>query len=149
MRFLDLPDEGVRIDARVPMDLACGLGLEVRLQVGLAYRADDPMVLRLTFDMAGPADEAPVTWVISRELLLDGLDAPTGEGDVHVRPDGTDPDVLRIILRAPTGTAELRAPAPAVHAVLLRSDRLVPFGEEFSAESLERELALLLQSTEG
>ena len=146
MRFLDQPDEGERIDARIPMDLSCGPGPEVRLDVAVGFRAQDPLVLRLTFDMA---DEAPVTWAISRELLLDGLCTPVGEGDVHIRPDDADPDLLRIVLRSPGGTAELLAPAPALHAVLLRSDRLVPFGEEFCALSLERELALLLQSTEG
>ncbi|MFC9326266.1 SsgA family sporulation/cell division regulator [Kitasatospora sp. NPDC057015] len=146
MRFLGPPDAGDRIDAHIPMDLSCAPGPDVRLRVGLAFRPRDPMVLRLTFDMA---DGAPVTWALSRDLLLDGLDAPAGQGDVQVSPHEHDPDLVRILLRSPGGTAELLAPAAALHAVLLRTDRLVPFGEEPCTAALDRELALLLQSTEG
>ncbi len=131
-----------QLHAVLAMDLETGAGERLRLDVGVRYDESDPLVVQLHFN---PPTAAPLVWTVSRELLLDGLDRPSGQGDVLVRPlDG--PEVL-IVLRSPCGEARLYAPAAALEAVLLRTDLLVPVGEELPPGALERELSLLLPPT--
>jgi len=132
--------------ARLGMELEGPHGLTFRVPVELAYTTADPLVVELTFLLPG---DLPVTWTISRELLLDGISAPTGEGDVHVCPHPDDPELVRIALRAPGGEALLTARIPALHEVLLRTDLLVPFGEEWTDSDLDLELAELLASADS
>ncbi|WP_280725709.1 SsgA family sporulation/cell division regulator [Kitasatospora sp. MAA4] len=122
------------------MDLETEIpGVRHRLDVGVRYDDSDPLVVSLVFEAAG---EVPISWAVSRDLLLEGLDRPSGLGDVHVRP--ADDGELVIVLRTPSGTARLHAPAAALEALLLRTLILVPVGAEFAPGALERELDLLL-----
>ncbi|GAA4850909.1 SsgA family sporulation/cell division regulator [Kitasatospora terrestris] len=141
----ELPEHGVGrpavLAARLAMELDGGHGLAFRLPVDVTYSAADPLVVELTFLLPG---DAPVRWTVSRELLLDGISAPAGEGDIHVCPDGADPGLVRILLRAPGGEALLTTRVAALHEVLLRTDLLVPFGAEWSESDLDQELAHML-----
>ncbi|WP_051965993.1 SsgA family sporulation/cell division regulator [Kitasatospora mediocidica] len=122
------------------MDLETEIpGVRHRLDVGVRYDDADPLVVSLVFD-AG--DDVPISWAVCRDLLLEGLDRPSGLGDVHVRP--ADDGELLIVLRTPSGTARLHAPAAALESLLLRTLLLVPIGAEFAPGALERELDILL-----
>ncbi|WP_441245889.1 SsgA family sporulation/cell division regulator [Kitasatospora sp. McL0602] len=134
-------DSGVR--ARLAMELEGGPGLSYQLRADVEYRTADPLVLGLTFHLPG---DTPVTWTVSRELLLDGLSAPAGEGDVRVRPHPDSPDHAQLQLHAPGGSAHLSVTRGALHEVLLRTDLLVPFGEEFTDGGLERAVAGWLEA---
>lgn len=63
--------------------------LSFRIPVELRYEVCDPYAIRMTFHLPG---DAPVTWAFGRELLLDGLNSPSGDGDVHISP--TEPEGL-------------------------------------------------------
>lgn len=57
--------------------------LSFRIPVELRYAAADPYAVRLTFHLPG---DAPVTWAFGRELLVDGVAGPCGDGDVRIEP---------------------------------------------------------------
>ncbi|MEY9875456.1 hypothetical protein ABH931_004957 [Streptacidiphilus sp. MAP12-33] len=131
---------------QITMELATTAGLSYQIPVRLAFHQATPWAIELTFFL--PGDE-PVRWTVSRELLLDGLSTVAGEGDIQVRPlEWHDDDLVAITLRSPEGEAELIAPLTALHAYLLRTDMMIPFGEEFSDEWLDRGITRLLIGAE-
>src|SRR5690349_12653864 len=67
------------VQGHVVMNLVVSNELSFRIVVDLEYDPSDPYAVRFTFHLPG---DAPVTWVFARELLLDGISRPTGEGDV-------------------------------------------------------------------
>lgn len=102
--------------------------LSFRIPVELRYEMRDPYAVRMTFHLPG---DAPVTWAFGRELLLDGLGRPSGDGDVHVSP--AEPDNLsdiHIRLQVGGDRALFRAGAAPLVAFLDRTDKLVPLGQE-------------------
>ncbi len=121
--------------------------LSFRIPVELRYECCDPYAVRLTFHLPG---DAPVTWAFGRELLVDGVGRPCGEGDVRVSPAGSDTlgDVL-IRLQVGLDQALFRSSVAPLVAFLDRTDKLVPLGQEgaladFDAhldEALDRILA--------
>ncbi|WP_051943644.1 SsgA family sporulation/cell division regulator [Streptacidiphilus rugosus] len=132
---------------QILMELATPAGVSFQIPVRLTFTRIKAWSIQLTFFL--PGDE-PVQWNVSRELLLDGLSDVAGEGDVRVRPLAWhDGELVAITLRSPEGEAELVAPATALHAFLLRTDLLVPFGEEFSDEWLDQGIARLLTDAES
>ncbi|GGV00145.1 MULTISPECIES: SsgA family sporulation/cell division regulator [Kitasatospora] len=135
------------VQGHVVMNLVVSNELSFRIVVDLEYDPSDPYAVRFTFHLPG---DAPVTWVFARELLLDGISRPTGEGDVHIHPVGGEElsDVC-IVLHSPEGDALLRASAPPLIAFLTRADRLVPMGEELTGGELEAELADILKGCEN
>ncbi len=121
--------------------------LSFRIPVELGYETCDPYAVRLTFHLPG---DAPVTWTFGRELLIDGLGRPCGEGDVRIEP--VDPEMLgEVLIRLQVGSdqALFRTGTAPLVAFLDRTDRLVPLGQEgaladFDAhldEALDRILA--------
>ncbi|ONK13966.1 SsgA family sporulation/cell division regulator [Streptomyces sp. MP131-18] len=94
----------------------------------LLYRTDDPYAVHVTFHIGS---DVPVYWTFARELLVEGVCRPAGQGDVRVWPTRAQGHaVLCLALRSPDGEALLHAPAPAVAAWLERTLRLVPPGTE-------------------
>ncbi|WP_051812412.1 SsgA family sporulation/cell division regulator [Kitasatospora sp. MBT63] len=119
------------IQNRVPMILRVTDDLEIPLMSELSYDPGDPLAVSITFNLS-PDEEIP--WVFAREVLLEGLTKPSGQGYIHIRPAGrlgTLGDV-HITLFGPAGPVELAAPIPPLVAFLDRSDQTVPIGEETS-----------------
>ncbi|OAH11796.1 hypothetical protein STSP_48020 [Streptomyces jeddahensis] len=121
--------------------------LSFRIPVELSYETRDPYAVRLTFHLPG---DAPVTWAFGRELLVDGVVAPCGDGDVRIAPTGDKMfDEVLITLQVSTDQAMFRAGVAPLVAFLDRTDKLVPLGQEraladFDAsldETLDRILA--------
>ncbi|WAL71979.1 SsgA family sporulation/cell division regulator [Kitasatospora sp. YST-16] len=88
----------------------------------------------------GPADG--VEWVFARQLLAAGLDLPSGEGDVHVRPALGTRTVVE--LRSPEGVALLQFDRADLRRFLWHSYLAVPEGRELSHLDCDRALAELL-----
>lgn len=112
--------------------------LSFRIPVELSYESCDPYAVRLTFHLPG---DAPVTWAFGRELLIDGVGRPTGEGDVRVSP--ADPDSLgELLIRLQVGGdhALFRSSTAPVIAFLDRTDKLVPLGQEGSLADFDAHL---------
>ncbi|GGX87371.1 SsgA family sporulation/cell division regulator [Streptomyces anandii] len=94
----------------------------------LEYRTDDPYAVHITFHVDC---DRPVHWTFARELLVEGVFRPCGQGDVRVWPSRSgERGVVLMALASPTGEALLEAPAAPVSAWLERTLRVVPPGSE-------------------
>ncbi|MEU0677379.1 SsgA family sporulation/cell division regulator [Streptomyces sp. NPDC006172] len=116
------------VQAEVMMSFLVSEELSFRIPVELGYETCDPYAVRLTFHLPG---DAPVTWAFGRELLIDGVGRPCGEGDVRVSP--LDPGSLgEVLIKLQVGgdQAVFRSSTAPLVAFLDRTDKLVPLGQE-------------------
>jgi hypothetical protein len=126
------------VQAEVMMSFLVSEELSFRIPVELRYEACDPYAVRLTFHLPG---DAPVTWAFGRELLVDGVGRPCGEGDVRVSP--AEPDSLGdVLIRLQVGCdqALFRSSTAPLIAFLDRTDKLVPLGQEGSLADFDAHL---------
>ena len=119
---------GESVQAEVMMSFLVSDELAFRIPVELCYETCDPYAVRLTFHLPG---DAPVTWAFGRELLIDGVGRPCGDGDVRIAPAEAETlgDVL-IRLQVGADQALFRSSAAPLIAFLDRTDKLVPLGQE-------------------
>ena len=99
-------------------------------QVGVSMHYDtaDPYAVHAVFRVAA---EQQVAWVFARELLSEGLDRHSGDGDVHLWPaSDAGHEVVCIALRSPDGEALLQAPADDLVDFLSSTYALCPRGRE-------------------
>lgn len=99
-------------------------------------------------------------WVVLRDFLRYGLDEPTGDGDVRIRPEVATPNGSR----GPGGQPPQRGlvwfelaragrpcclavPAPRLAEFLDATERVVPVGEERSEALVDEFIARLLKAT--
>ena len=112
----------------------------------LLWRPDDPLAVELLLTAQPDHPALPRgRWVVLRDFLRYGLDAPTGDGDVRLRPDDQR-DRLELVLARPGRAACVSLPRPTVLDFLERTERAVPCGAERSEEALDALLARLLGS---
>ncbi|KOG51467.1 sporulation protein SsgA [Streptomyces griseoflavus] len=129
----------------VERELELGLVLSpersIPVPARLTYRTDDPYAVHVTFHIGS---DAPVNWTFARELLVEGVFRPSGNGDVRVWPTKVDGrSVVCMALSSPDGDALLEAPAAAVSAWLERTLRVVPPGSEHEHLGLDKGLTAL------
>lgn len=126
------------VQAEVLMSFVVSEELSFRIPVELGYETRDPFAVRMTFHLPG---DAPVTWAFGRELLLDGINGPSGDGDVHITPTGPE-DLSDVSIRLQVGAdrALFRSSAPPLVAFLDRTDKLVPLGQERTLGDFEGHL---------
>lgn len=89
--------------------------------IEFSYDPADPFVVRMYFV------ESHVPWDIARDLL-DGIDHPTGVGDVRIRP--VNAETVSIHLSSPDGEATYHAPKDELRGFVRRTYRAVPRGRE-------------------
>ncbi len=127
-------------DASVAMTVECidDRGVRHQLDILLGYRRTDPYAVTMTF-VTGAED---LTWTFGRDLLVHGVNLPTGYGDVHVSPSigSNGRSVVHIELTSPDGHLILQAKAEDVTEFIARSSAVVPVG----AENLEVDVDLLI-----
>ena len=89
-----------------------------------------------------------VLWTFGRELLVEGLFEPTGDGDVHVWPclssDGSA--VVIIELCSPDGELLVQASSRSVTTFVQSMLASVPDGQESSFVNFDDELAQILSA---
>lgn len=126
------------VQAEVLMSFVVSEELSFRIPVELGYETRDPFAVRMTFHLPG---DAPVTWAFGRELLVDGINGPSGDGDVHITPTGPE-DLSDVSIRLQVGAdrALFRSSAPPLVAFLDRTDKLVPLGQERTLGDFEDHL---------
>ncbi|MEV3989648.1 SsgA family sporulation/cell division regulator [Streptomyces sp. NPDC049837] len=126
------------VQAEVLMSFVVSEELSFRIPVELGYETRDPFAVRMTFHLPG---DTPVTWAFGRELLVDGINGPTGDGDVHITPTGPE-DLSDVSIRLQVGgdRAVFRSSAPPLVAFLDRTDKLVPLGQERTLGDFEDHL---------
>ncbi|MEW2162805.1 SsgA family sporulation/cell division regulator [Streptomyces sp. NPDC007084] len=100
----------------------------------LAYRADDPFAVTVTFGHDGLV---LARWRLDREMLAEGIERPVGEGDVRISPRATGVwrEVRLEFFGAPSPDGDRQHAmvlgwAPAVLSFLDETHRIVPPGEE-------------------
>ena len=136
------------------MNLVVECELEIRLvlspehglpvQARLTYLAKDPYAAHIAFHVG---TGAPVTWTFARELLVEGVFRPCGEGDVRVWPAKVQGrDVICVALSSPDGDALLETPSGIVSGWLERTLRAVPAGTEGEVLGVDDALAELLRA---
>ncbi|MFI6349055.1 SsgA family sporulation/cell division regulator [Streptomyces sp. NPDC050560] len=113
------------------------------IPASLCYDRDDPFAVRMRFPAPATLEGVEVCWTFARDLLVDGLEGPAGQGDVRVRPYGYDRTVVEF--RAPQGTAVIHVRTPAIRRFLRRSTALVPRGREGRYGNLDHDLAVLMR----
>jgi hypothetical protein len=112
------------------------------IEAELRYDRRDPYAVTSKFRIGG----SQVTWTFGRDLLVHGLYAPTGEGDVHVRPS-VDPDghaVVLIELRSVGGEALVQAGARDLAAFVERMKAAAPPGTESQHMDIDATIAAVL-----
>ena len=138
------PQGEVTLDAVIEDGGSSGRGRLTVLR--LSWVPEDPLAvgLRLSAQPDHPALPRG-TWVVLRDFLRYGLEEPTGDGDVRIRPDEVR-DRVWFELERYGRPACVSAPRLRVQEFLDTTDRQVPCGEERSDDALDALLARLLQS---
>lgn len=115
----------------------------VPVQVDLTYQSRDPFAVQASFRTGGGS---AVDWVFARDLLHDGLIAPSGTGDVRVRPMTLDPHRVQLELSSPSGHAVFTTCARTLGDFLHRTYDAVPPGREYSWLDFDLALSELLHN---
>ncbi len=107
----------------------------------MSYSVTDPFAVSATFRSA----EGSVTWVFSRDLLIDGLRGAAGHGDIRVATHHRTARSLVVLeLSSPSGRAEMEAPFEQVQAFVSETVDLLPPGFEWQYLNFDSGLAALL-----
>ena len=126
----------------VQMDCVDSSGQAMSLEAELGYYPADPYAVTATFRTSG----GDVVWTFARELLIGGLTAPAGEGDVHVWPclDTAGRAMVIIELNSPDGELLVQVPSRELHRFVNRTLSAVALGGEGDFLDLDQ---LILQLT--
>ena len=139
-----MSQQPVVADVAVEVTLECPdeHGQHHQIETVLGYHTPDPYAVSMTFLAA----EEPLTWTFARDLLLKGVQEPTGDGDVHVSPainrDGRA--AVLITLSSPDGHLLLEARTDQVVEFLDRTLALVPRGTESPNLDIDDMIAQIL-----
>ncbi|WP_219471281.1 SsgA family sporulation/cell division regulator [Nonomuraea rhizosphaerae] len=103
----------------------------------LGYRADDPFAVTLLMPSHDSDDVTEI--VFARELLIDGLEQPTGAGEVRVEPHIVDRDYITLTCAG----RQLFTERVVLERFVAATCALVPSGSECARvnRDLERWLA--------
>lgn len=119
------------VEATVTMRLI-GHPAEPGTPVAATFRYD--LTRPFSVDTAFHLSDIDVVWTFARDLLLQGIDEPAGQGDVRVWPVVATTEHaaprIRIELTSPTGHALLEAHTADIRAFLDATLRACPTGEE-------------------
>lgn len=133
------------IERELEMHLVLSPERNLPVPARLTYRSDDPYAVHIAFHVGS---EVPVQWTFARELLVEGIFRPCGQGDVRVWPTKIDErGIICIALSSPDGDALLEAPSTAVSAWLEKTLRAVAPGTEHEVLCIDEALRDLLTPT--
>lgn len=131
---------------RQDVTLKCidSLGRGHDLETVFSYSRDEPFAATITF----MTPEGDLPWTFSRELLLQGLTDPTGQGDVHVCPSIDDHGraVVIIELSSPDGHLVTQVRSDDLYEFVNETLSVVPEGEESHYLDLDATITQLLRT---
>jgi hypothetical protein len=111
------------------------------------WQPDDPLCVSLTITAEPDHPSLPRgEWVILRDFLSYGLEHPTGDGEVRMRPD-EQLDRIWFELARPGRAASVSVQRDIVRDFLDRTYAIVPTGEESSPETLDALVTRLLEGS--
>ncbi|PYC88293.1 hypothetical protein C7C46_01220 [Streptomyces tateyamensis] len=131
-------DNTAAVRTTMPVELVCtGLGERITFDATWWYDVGDPYAVHVDFLLPLGLTER---WSFGRDLLAEGLEVPTGRGDVLIEPEADHLHVL-LQLRGLHGSALLRTEEAGLNEFLGRSYAQVPAGTEQYEADLDRWLA--------
>ncbi|MGH3833493.1 MAG: SsgA family sporulation/cell division regulator [Pseudonocardiaceae bacterium] len=108
------------------------------------YCTDDPFAVTVEIQTRG---DRFVDWVLARELLVAGLSAPAGIGDVRVRPATMGEwEVILVEIRSPDGHAVLEVDRDLLREFVEATIDVIPLGNETLAIDIDAEIAKITNS---
>jgi hypothetical protein len=108
------------------------------------YWTDDPFAVTVEIQTRG---NRFVDWVLARELLVTGLSAPAGIGDVRVRPATMGEwEVTLVEIRSPDGRAVLEVDRDLLRQFVEATLELVPLGTESMLVDIDAEIEKITRS---
>lgn len=109
-----------------------------------SYSAYDPFAVSLA---VRTRHDRWVEWLIGRELVVEGLDAPAGEGDVRMGPRTVQGyDVVEIEIRSHDGRAVLEVDRDLLRHFVAATLDVVALGAEVDRMDLDGEIARITRS---
>jgi hypothetical protein len=140
-------NEDTRID-RVRQDMFAVLhGQETPLLTRWSYRADDPFAVMMS--ISRPSGRW-IDWLLSRDLLIEGLAIPAGIGDVRLTPFTDEEfDVLEVRIGDDEGFASLEFDRDLIERFLDATFDIVPAGAESAVIDVEAEIEKITNSCAG
>ncbi|MEU0882702.1 SsgA family sporulation/cell division regulator [Lentzea sp. NPDC005914] len=120
----------MRVASRTVFDFVRPSGTTAPVETELLYQADDPFAVTMRFHAGGSV----ATWIMSRDLLAEGMTKATGIGDVRLRPHASRTLVLELV--SDLHVTVFRLPTGTLRKFLDATYRLVPPGaEHFDADA--------------
>jgi Streptomyces sporulation and cell division protein, SsgA len=112
--------------------------------LGLSWTSDDPLAVKL--NLAAQPDHPALPrgdWVVLRDFLRYGIEEPTGDGVVRIRPDGAG----RLVLELIDGNRRylVHVGADLVAEFLDETETIVPTGAEAGDAAIDALIAKLLE----
>ena len=116
-------------------------GAVAPLETELSYDPADPLAVSATFSTVA----GRVRWTFGRDLLIEGLVEPVGDGDVHVWPcvDNDGNSVVIIELCSPDGEALVQGRTAEITAFVERMTRSVAQGAEAALLDVDAAIAAI------
>jgi hypothetical protein len=110
----------------------------------LSWQASDPLAVEITLTAQPDHPALPRgRWIVLRDFVRYGLEEPTGDGEVRMRPDDVR-DRVWFELARPGRAACVSVPREVAREFLGRTAEHVAFGEERSEDAIDALLAHLL-----
>jgi hypothetical protein len=103
-------------------------GRSLDLPASFGYDPSDPWAVWITF--RGPRDE--VRWAVGRDLLLQGMTDPAGEGDIQLWPSIDENGRAAVVMElcSPDGRLVAQLLTNELYRFLTRTLAVVPLGTE-------------------
>jgi hypothetical protein len=124
------------------LELVDPSGAVAPLETELSYDPADPLAVSAIFSTVA----GRVRWTFGRDLLIEGLLEPVGDGDVHVWPcvDNDGNSVVIIELCSPDGEALVQGRTADITAFVERMTRSVAPGAESALLDVDAAIAAIL-----
>ncbi|MBG7697580.1 SsgA family sporulation/cell division regulator [Streptomyces sp. MC1] len=130
------------LELNIRLTLAVTSELHVPIPVRFSYVYADPYAVQVSFNIT---PDRVVRWTFARELLVQGMKAAVGIGDVRIAPsEPLSSQHFSIELEPPDGYARLEGPVAPVEAWLAKTHEAVPAGSETALLNIDRFLEELL-----
>jgi hypothetical protein len=108
------------------------------------YRAADPFAVAFAVRIE---EGHWVEWLVARDLVVEALSGPVGEGDIRMAPKSAQGyEVVEIEIRSNDGRAVLEVDHDLLHRFVHATIAVVPLGQESSRIDLDSEIARITRS---
>ena len=105
------------------------------------YTASDPFAISLA---VATRNDRWIEWLVARDLVIDSITGPVGEGDIRMSPHEVQGyDIVEIEIRSAEGRAVLEVDRDLLRGFIDASTEIVALGDEPGRLDLDGELARL------